>query len=60
MSCLRHNFNLAARKGLDHLQIQEALGNCFSLVECLSRSWKKSCDLQEKQTQLSLKNHKLQ
>ena len=55
LSCFRHNSDLAVGKGLDHPQIQKALGHCCSLVECFSRSWKKSHDLQEKQTQLGLK-----
>ena len=59
LSCFGHNLDLAVGKGLDHAQIQKALGCCHSLVECFSRSWKKSHDLQEKQTQLGLKNHKL-
>ena len=59
LSCFGHNLDLAVGKGLDHPQIQKALGRCRSLVECFSRSWKKSGDLQEKQTQLGLKNHKL-
>lgn len=46
-------------KSLDHSQIQKALGRCRSLVECFSRSWKKSHDLQEQQAQLSLKHHKI-
>ena len=59
LSCFGHNFDLAVGKGLDHPQIQKALGHCRSLVECFSRSWKKSHDLQEKQIQLGLKSHKL-
>ena len=59
LSCFGHNLDLAVGKGLDNSQIQKALGRCRSLVECFSRSWKKSRDLQEKQTQLGLKNHKL-
>ena len=59
LSCFGHNLDLAVGKGLDHPQIQKALGFCRLLVECFSRSWKKSRDLQEKQTQLGLKNHKL-
>ena len=50
---------MAVGKDLDYSQIQKALGCCRSLVECFSRSWKKSRDLQEKQTQLGMKNHKL-
>ena len=59
VSCFRHNLDVAVGKGLDHFQIQKALGRCRSLMECFSRSWKKSRELQEKQTQLGLKNHKL-
>ena len=51
---------MAVEKALNHFHaIQKALGRCRSLVECFSRSWKKSCDLQEKQTLLILKTHKL-
>ena len=59
LSCFGHSLNLTVGKGLDHLQIEKALGHCRSLVECFSRSWKKSRDLQEKQIQLGLKSHKL-
>ena len=40
-------------------QIQKALGHRLSLVECFSRSWKKSHDLQVKQSLLGLKKPKL-
>ena len=59
LSCFGHNLDLAVGKVLDHPQIQKALGRCGSLAECFSRSWKKSRDLQKKQTVLGLKNHKL-
>ena len=40
-------------------RLQLCIKKCCSLVEIFSRSWKKTCDLRNKQEQLNLPYHKL-
>ena len=59
VSCSGHNLDLAIKKVLSFLRVQQALARCHSLVELCHRSWKKARDLRQKQEELDLPKHKL-
>ena len=59
ISCFRHNLDLSISKALKFEHVETVIRKCHKLVELFSRSWKKSRDLQQKQVELGLKQHKL-
>ena len=59
ISCFGHNLDLCINKAIQMDRIQRALGRCHSLVAVFNRSWKKNRDLQQKQIQLGIVQHKL-
>ena len=59
LSCFGHNLHLTIGKGLNDNRISRVLGKCCSLVAYFHRSWKKNRDLQHKQEELDLPQHKL-
>ena len=59
VSCFGHNLDLAIKKVLSFLRVQQALARCHSLVELFHRSWKKARDLRQKQEELDLPQYKL-
>ncbi len=58
LSCFGLNLDLAI-KSLANGRIQRAISRCHSLIELFNRSWKKTRDLRQKQSDLGLKEHKL-
>ena len=59
VSCFGHNLDLAIKKVLSFLRVQQALARCHSLVKLFHRSWKKARDLRQKQEELDPQQHKL-
>ena len=59
ISCFEHNLDLSIGKALKFDRVETVIRKCHKLVELFSRSWKKSCDLHQKQVELGLKQHKL-
>ena len=59
LSCFGHNLDLAINKALQINRVQQAIRRCHTLVELLSRSWKKNRDLHQKQLELQLPEHRL-
>lgn len=59
LSCFGHCLDLAINKCLEMQRVQKAVRRCSALVASFYRSWKKKRDLNEKQRQLGLPEHKL-
>ena len=59
MSCFGHNLDLAINKAINTDHVQRVVRKCHSLIELFNRSWIKNRDLQQKQIDLGLNEHKL-
>ena len=59
ISCFGHCLDLDIQKCLSRSQVDRAIDCCNNLLASFHQSWKKQRDLEEKQLQLGLKDHKL-